>query len=132
VSGDPHGIPPDDISSLPLAERRIREAMAAGEFDRLPGSGKPIPDLDVGDDPAWWAKRWVRRERLRDLLREVSRRREDEVLRARAERCVEEARRRLAAIEAEVAALNARVDEDDRLPPLDVERILGRLRKGTG
>ena len=47
-----------------LAERRIREAMQQGEFDDLPGSGEPIPDLEDGYDPAWWTKKWARREGL--------------------------------------------------------------------
>lgn len=29
-----------------IAERRIQEAMRAGEFDNLPGAGKPLKDLD--------------------------------------------------------------------------------------
>lgn len=42
-------------------DRIIREAQERGEFDDLPGTGKP---LDLGDagDPDWWVKRWVRRE----------------------------------------------------------------------
>ena len=47
-----------------LADRRIREAMERGEFDGLPGAGQPIPDLEDGYDPDWWAKKWVQREGL--------------------------------------------------------------------
>ncbi len=47
-----------------LADRRIREAMDRGEFDDLPGKGLPIPDLEEGYDPDWWAKKWVEREGL--------------------------------------------------------------------
>jgi len=57
----------DDLSNLPYVERKIREAMARGEFDNLPGAGEPIPDLD--DDPNWWVKKWVKRERLKDAVR---------------------------------------------------------------
>lgn len=46
-----------------VAENRIREAMEAGEFDDLPGLGKPIPDIDEPYDPQWWVKQWFRRER---------------------------------------------------------------------
>ncbi len=46
-----------------LAERRIREAQARGEFDNLPGAGKPL-DLRDADDPDWWLKRYLRRENL--------------------------------------------------------------------
>ena len=58
----------EDFSDLPYIERKIREAMARGEFDDLPGAGEPIPDLN--DDPMWWVKKWVERERIRDALRE--------------------------------------------------------------
>ncbi len=47
-----------------LADRRIREAMEKGDFDDLPGAGEPIPDLNDGYDPDWWAKKWVKREGL--------------------------------------------------------------------
>lgn len=47
--------------SEPLAERRIREGIARGEFDDLPGAGKPL-DLRDADDPDWWLKRFLRRE----------------------------------------------------------------------
>ncbi|AKU15300.1 DUF1992 domain-containing protein [Luteipulveratus mongoliensis] len=42
-------------------DRIIREAQDRGDFDDLPGTGKP---LDLGDpnDPDWWVKRWVQRE----------------------------------------------------------------------
>jgi hypothetical protein len=47
-------------------ERAIREAQERGEFDNLPGSGKPLRNLgspDV-DDPDWWVKGLVEREQL--------------------------------------------------------------------
>lgn len=44
-------------------ERQIREAQARGEFDDLPGAGKP---LHLGDttDPDWWVKQLAERENL--------------------------------------------------------------------
>ena len=107
--------------------------MAAGEFDQLPGAGKPIPDLGLDDDPGWWVKKWVERERVRDQLREAGSRRDEAVIRARADRDAAAARRRLEAAEAEVAAVNARLPEGDRLPALDIERALtGNRRAGRG
>jgi hypothetical protein len=47
-------------------DRAIREAQERGEFDNLPGAGKPLTGLgspDV-DDPDWWVKRLARREQL--------------------------------------------------------------------
>jgi hypothetical protein len=60
----------DSDSSIPLgsweslAEARIREAQAAGEFDNLPGQGRPIPGIDGVEDPLWWIKQKLRRENL--------------------------------------------------------------------
>jgi len=45
-------------------ERQIRQAMERGAFDDLPGAGKPIPGAGQPDDPLWWVKEWVERERL--------------------------------------------------------------------
>jgi len=47
-----------------FAERKIREAQADGQFDALPGLGKPIPDLDEQDDENWWIKNKLRQEGL--------------------------------------------------------------------
>ena len=47
-----------------VVERRIREAAERGDFTNLPGAGKPLGDLGDQYDPAWWAKTWVRRQRL--------------------------------------------------------------------
>ncbi len=44
-------------------ERQIREARERGEFDNLPGTGKPL-DLSDANDPDWWIKRYVAREGL--------------------------------------------------------------------
>lgn len=44
-------------------EKRIRAAIERGEFDGLPGAGKPL-DLSDADDPDWWVKRMIRREGL--------------------------------------------------------------------
>ncbi len=44
-------------------EKMIREATERGEFDNLPGMGKPL-DLSDTDDPDWWVKRKIRDEGL--------------------------------------------------------------------
>jgi hypothetical protein len=45
-----------------IAENRIQQAIEEGQFDDLPGLGKPLPDIDQPYDPLWWVKQWVRRE----------------------------------------------------------------------
>jgi hypothetical protein len=51
-----------------VSENRIREAIENGEFEDLPGLGKPIPGIDEPYDPDWWVKQWFRRERLAQVL----------------------------------------------------------------
>ncbi len=46
-------------------DRQIREAQERGEFDNLPGAGKP---LQLDDDPDWWIKAKIARENLQPLL----------------------------------------------------------------
>ena len=45
-------------------DRQIREAQERGEFDNLPGAGKPLRDLGDPNDPDWWVKRYIEREKL--------------------------------------------------------------------
>jgi len=44
-------------------DKAIREAQERGEFDNLPGTGKPL-DLRDLNDPDWWVKRYAARENL--------------------------------------------------------------------
>jgi len=99
----PKGGAGDDRFWLPLVERRILDAMDRGEFERLPGAGEPIPDVDVVYDPGWWVRKWIRRERLRDLSDELRRARADEALRTKTSREAEAARRRLERLDAKLA-----------------------------
>ncbi|WP_439942963.1 DUF1992 domain-containing protein [Streptomyces sp. BBFR115] len=48
-------------------EKEIRDAQGRGDFDRLPGAGKPLPD-DTTYDELWWVKRKMAREGLSVLL----------------------------------------------------------------
>ncbi|WP_432825274.1 DUF1992 domain-containing protein [Dactylosporangium sp. CA-092794] len=45
-------------------DRQIREAQERGEFDDLPGAGRPLPDHGELYDEDWWIKDLARRERL--------------------------------------------------------------------
>ena len=47
-----------------LIDRQIREAQERGEFDDLPGKGKPLADLDKPYDENWWLKDLLKREDL--------------------------------------------------------------------
>ncbi len=47
---------------------QVQRAIERGEFDNLPGTGKPIPDLDTTHDPNWWLKRFIEREQITGVL----------------------------------------------------------------
>ena len=47
-------------------DRQTREAMERGEFDDLPGQGRPIDLSDTSDD--WWIKATIKRENLDAVL----------------------------------------------------------------
>ena len=48
----------------PWVERLIREAQERGEFDDLPGTGKPLPAFEGQDDENWWVRGLIEREHL--------------------------------------------------------------------
>ena len=50
-------------------EAQIRSAQERGEFDNLPGAGKPIPGRDTPYDEGWWIRSFMEREQIpSDLL----------------------------------------------------------------
>ena len=113
-------------------EAQIRVAMEQGAFDNLPGAGKPLPNLDQYE-PLWWVKQLTQREQLSllppslELLRKVER----EL--ATIEKLPDEAtvRRRIAALNVEIARLNATAGEGPptRLGKLDVDQVVARWRR---
>lgn len=48
-------------------EIAIQQAIRRGEFDDLPGAGKPLPGLDATHDPDWWIRRKIETEQLTGL-----------------------------------------------------------------
>ena len=58
------GMPTGIAAHETLVERQIRLAQERGDFDDLPGKGKPLPGLDGPDDENWWVKGYLRREGL--------------------------------------------------------------------
>ena len=47
-------------------EIQIQQSMRRGDFDNLPGAGKPLADL-AHNDPDWWIKRKIQRENITGL-----------------------------------------------------------------
>jgi hypothetical protein len=50
-----------------VVENAIQQAIRRGEFDDLPGAGKPIPGLGESHDPDWWIRRKIESEQLTGL-----------------------------------------------------------------
>jgi hypothetical protein len=48
-------------------ENAIQQAIRRGEFDNLPGAGKPLEGLTGQHDPDWWIRRKIEREQLSGL-----------------------------------------------------------------
>jgi hypothetical protein len=60
-------------------DKQIRDAQGRGDFERLPGTGEPLPaDLDSGYDELWWIKRKMAREGLSVLPPALALRKEAE------------------------------------------------------
>ncbi len=86
-----------------LADMQIRKAIERGEFDDLPGSGKPF-DLPDHHDPDWWFKSLVKREGLVMLPPSVQLRKDDAALDEQLDRLPDEI-----AVRREVEQFNQRV-----------------------
>jgi hypothetical protein len=53
---------PADVTFETWIDRQIRDAAQRGEFDNLPGAGKPLPGAGQQDDENWWLNSYLRRE----------------------------------------------------------------------
>lgn len=115
-----------------IVEEQLREAMERGDFDGLPGRGRP---LKLGDDsPDWWARRKMeelrREEGMTELVQRLQRER-DRIWTLTDERAVRDATEEL---NRHIAEVNPLLREADRPAPLDPEkavvtwRRMGRLR----
>ncbi|OFW65481.1 MAG: hypothetical protein A2Z12_09370 [Actinobacteria bacterium RBG_16_68_21] len=114
------GDPSAERAAFDPVERQIREAMSRGEFDQLPGYGRPIENLDAVYDPAWWSKQWMDRSRLDDAVLEVRRTIHRELPLLKIERDHDMAERRAAEINGMIAAANERLPETERIVPIEL------------
>jgi Domain of unknown function (DUF1992) len=126
---------PPETSWDTWIEAQIRVAMEDGAFDNLPGAGKPLPNFGQDYDPLLqWQRQLVEREQITvplppalELLRKAK-----EVL-ATIGKLPDEAtvRRRIAALNVEIAKVNATVVEGPptRLGTLDVDQVVAQWRR---
>jgi len=47
---------------------QVKRAMERGDFDNLPGQGKPLGDLGSPDDRDWWLRKLIEREQITGVL----------------------------------------------------------------
>jgi hypothetical protein len=124
---------PPGVAFESWVERRIREAMERGEFDDLPGAGKPIADLDQPHDELWWVKQKLRREQLSYLPPTLAVRKEaeDALATASGARSEREVRRIIAAINARIVETHRKATAGPplNLMPFEVERVVRRWRE---
>lgn len=52
-------------------ELQVQQAMERGEFDDLPGRGKPLGDLGSLHDRDWWLRKLIEREQITGVLPEA-------------------------------------------------------------
>src|SRR5215212_2452394 len=84
---------------------QIKEAMARGDFDNLPGAGKPLKNLGTQHDPDWWLKQLIEREQITGVLPPALQLRKDDAeLDARLDRHTAESE-----VRRELEEFNARV-----------------------
>jgi hypothetical protein len=101
---------------------QIQEAMKRGDFDNLPGAGKPIEGLGGEHDPDWWLKKLVEREKISVLPPALQLRKDDAELDAKLDRhtAESEVRRELEEFNAQV--MRARYTPVDGPPLITMPR----------
>jgi len=121
---------PPGVSFETWIDRQIRDATERGEFDDLPGRGKPLGDLDQPQDELWWVRQKMQRENLSYLPPTLALRKEVEDVLAAASRAGSEAevRRMVTAVNDKIRAANrmALSGPPLNLAPFDVDAIVRR------
>jgi hypothetical protein len=115
-------------------DQQLRVAMERGDFDNLPGAGKPIKDLGTQHDPDWWVKRLIEREKISGVLPPALQLRKDDAeLDTRLDRHTAESEVRRELEEFNARVMKARYTPVDGPPlvtmPRDVEAEVGRWRE---
>lgn len=124
---------PPGVDFETFVDRQIREAAARGDFEDLPGYGKPLASLDAPYDELWWIKGKLHREGFAVLPPALALRKEAEdalekALAARSER----------EVRSTLAEVNEKIGAALQMPPpgpalnlteFDVEAVLHTWRE---
>ena len=124
---------PANVSWESWIEAQISEARARGEFENLPGYGKPLANLDGNHAEMWWIRNWLKRNDVGFTPSAIALRKAAEDLLDSLDKFPTERGLRAALDE-----LNTRIREANRTPvfagppsnmmPLDVEPVVERWR----
>jgi hypothetical protein len=124
---------PAGVSFETWVDAQIRAAKERGEFENLPGHGKPLTGLDGNHDELWWIKQLLRREELGFTPPAIALRKAAEDLLESLPKLPTER-----VVRANVEELNTRIRHLNRIPsmdgppsslmPLDLEGVVERWR----
>ena len=105
---------PGNRSFTDWVDDQIRDAQERGEFDDLPGKGKPLTGLDGTHDELWWVKQWLAREGVSYLPPALA-------LKLEAQKTVEalDGMSSERAVREALDDLNGRIRQANRMPPID-------------
>ena len=124
---------PKDVGWESWVEGEIRVAMERGDFDDLPGKGRPIAGLDGTPDEMWWVREKLRREEVSFLPPTLEVRRELDEARRTIASMSDESRVRevLAKVNERIRYVNSHVVEGppSTLMPLDLDDEIARWRE---
>jgi hypothetical protein len=124
---------PAGVSWESWIDRQIREAQERGEFDNLPGRGRPIDGLDRPHDEMWWVRQWLKREEVSVTPPTLALRKavDDLLDRVASERSEAKVRELVAELNAQISHANAKATSGppSNLMPLDVEAVVEAWRK---
>jgi hypothetical protein len=123
---------PPGVSWETWIDRQIREGMERGDFDGLPGHGKPLADLDRSRDELWWVKDKLRREGVSYLPPTLALRKAVDDAKVAIAAAPDEAtvRRLVEAINEEIRKVNrlAAAGPPTTLSPFDVDEVVANWR----
>lgn len=105
---------PGNRSFTEWIDDQIRDAQERGEFDDLPGKGKPLQGLDGPQDELWWVRQWMAREGISYLPAPLALRLEAQKLIEGLDRISTES-----AVREAIEELNGRIRHENRMPAID-------------
>jgi len=122
--------PPPKKTSPEAIEDQISQAARRGDFDNLPGKGRPLEDLSR--DPLWWVKDKLKREGASVLPPGLQLRRDVEVARSEIEALSNEnlVRARLEKLNEHIRATNRTIlsGPPSNVAPLEIETEVARWK----